>query len=78
MTNTQKAALRRVLRELEDLQNQVAQVQSEIDDYVADNADTLDGTARGEKLDAEIDALFEVDSSFGTLKEDLTMALTPV
>lgn len=77
MTNTQKATLRRIAREIEALKVQADNVLTELDGYASDNQDTLDGTTRGEKIDAEIDLLFGLDETFTMLKDEV-LACTKV
>lgn len=74
MTNTQKATLRRIAREIEALRGQADEVLTELDGYASDNNDTLEGTDRGEKIDAEIDALFGLDETFTMLKDEVLAA----
>jgi len=77
MTNTQKATLRRIAREVVALREQVDEVLTELDGYASDNHDTLDGTPRGEKIDAEIDLLFGLDETF-TMLEDEILSVTTI
>ena len=74
MTNTQKATLRRIAREIEILKGQADEVLTELDEYASDNQDTLDGTARGEKIDAEINVLFGLEETFTILKNEVLEA----
>ena len=71
MTNTQKAILRKIAKKVEEMRQEVEQLQSDLDEYVFENQDRLDGTERGEKLDTEIDELFAVQETFETLNSEL-------
>jgi len=71
MTNTQKATLRKVAKKLQELWGEVEQVQTELDEYIFEHQDTLDGTYRGEKLDGELDELCMLEDSFKTLKTEI-------
>lgn len=73
MTNTQKATLRRIARDIMKLRAEAEAVLDELDEYISDHQDTLDGTERGEKLDTESNDLFlaldEFETVLATLQE---------
>ena len=71
MTNTQKAELRRIARAITALKTDAETVLQDLDSYIDEHNDTLDGTERGEKLDGELDALSFLQDTFDTLVEEI-------
>ena len=67
MRNDQKARLRNIAKTLEGLRINVEELTGELDEYISDNQDTLDGTERGEKLDGEMEAVFSLNDEFEML-----------
>jgi len=69
MDNTKKAILRKAARDVEAIQETVKNVVGELDEYIHDHQDTLEGTDRGEKLDNEMEAVYSLDDDFTMLKD---------
>ncbi|MEM7067947.1 MAG: hypothetical protein AAF478_03610 [Pseudomonadota bacterium] len=71
MKNEQKAVIRRTGKKLKELREEIEHVMTELDEYIHENQDTLDGTERGEKLDDELNAVYELTASFEMLEDEI-------
>ena len=72
MRNDQKARLRKIAKIVEELRLETENLVSELDEYISDNQDTLEGTERGEKLDTELDEVFMLSDTFEMLISEIT------
>ena len=72
MRNDQKARLRKIAKLVEELRLETENLVSELDEYISDNQDTLEGTERGEKLDTELDEVFMLNDTFEMLISEIT------
>ena len=71
MRNQQKARFRKIAKKVEELRLETEELVSELDEYISDHQDTLDGTERGEKLDSELDEVFSLNDTFEMLFSEI-------
>lgn len=75
MRNDQKAVLRKAAKQIMAIYAEIDAVTSELDDYIYENSETLEGTDRGERLEEELDNLSMLDCEFEGLRDAILLVI---